>query len=363
VVNYGRKLIELVVSAERFVRFVENNLLLTSRNGVRSTTLLPGSIMQLCLLRVSIRVGILILLGGVWALACCAQTEALTGIRPFLEEDLATTIRKEVQEVNLILTVTDHRKHFVRDLTLSDITIEDNGTPPEQITYFEAQTALPLRVALVIDTSDSVNYCFHSEKYAAQRFLKRTLRSVSDLALVIGFNAYARIAQGATRDHDLISRAIKHLPFGGETAIYDAVALASRELAGIKDTQPSRRAIILITDGDDNSSEITLQHAAEIALQNESIIYVLDTGAEYFRSKNAGQAMKQLSEITGGQYLRADNEDRIGSAFSKIEAGLRTQYAIGYKPAHTKADGSFHRILVLGPKKFLIHHRQGYFAR
>jgi VWFA-related protein len=268
-----------------------------------------------------------------------------------------------VQEVNLILTVTDRRKHFVRGLTLSDITIEDNGVPPEQITYFEAQTALPLRVALVIDSSDSVNYYFHSEKYAAQRFLKDTLRSVSDLALVIGFNTHARIVQGATRDHNLLSRAIKYLAVGGETAIYDAVALASRELAAIKDTQPSRRAVILITDGEDNSSKITLQQAAEIAQRTESIIYVLDISEEYLRAKNAEEAMKQLSEVTGGQYLHAANEDLIGAAFSKIEAGLRTQYAIGYRPAHTTADGSFHRILVLGPKKFRIHHRQGYFAR
>lgn len=319
--------------------------------------------MQLSLLRFSIRLGILVLLGGIGALACDAQTETLTGSHPFPEGDPVPTVRKEVQEVNVILTVTDHRKHFVRNLTVSDLRIEDNGAPPEQITYFEAETALPLRVALVIDTSDSVNYCFSFEKYAAKRFLKDILRSVADMALVIGFNAHAQIAQGPTDEHDLLSRAIKHLPLGGETAIYDAVALASRELAGIKDTQSSRRAIILITDGEDNSSGITLQDAGEISQQNESIIYVLDTSAELMKSKEAETAMKQLSEITGGQYLRADSEDRIESAFSKIKVMLRSQYAIGYKPAHTRADGSFHRISVLGPKKFLIHHRQGYFAR
>ena len=324
--------------------------------------LLLGFIMHVSGLRFLTRVTILMLLGCVCVLDCYPQTNA-TGLYPFSKDDPVPTVRKEVQEVNLILTVTDHRKHFVRDLKLSDIAIEDNGVAPQRITHFEAQTALPLRVALVIDTSDSVQYCFGFEKHAAKEFLQRILRSGSDMALVLGFNAYPRLAQAPTGDHELLSRAIKNLPRGGETAIYDAVAIASQELVRIKDAQPSRRAIILITDGDDNSSKVTLQDAAQIALQNESIIYVLDTTEEFLRNKDAQLAMKQLSEMTGGMYLRADTEDRIGSAFSKLEAMLRTQYAIGYKPANTEADGSFHRISILGPKKLLIHHRLGYFAR
>jgi len=280
--------------------------------------------MKVSLLHFSTRLGILSLLAGALALGCSAQIQALSGVYSSLEDAPAPTVRKEVREVSLILTVTDHRKHFVRDLKLSDIQIEDNGVPPEQITYFEAQTSLPLRVALVIDTSDSVQYCFAFEKHAAKTFLNHILRSISDMALVIGFNAHARLAQAPTRDHDLLTRAIKELPPGGETAIYDAVALAGRELRRIKDTQPSRHAIVLITDGDDNSSEVSLQHAAEIALQNEIIIYVLDTSIEYLRSKNAEPAMKQLSEMTGGMYLRADTDDRIGSAFSKLEMVLRS---------------------------------------
>jgi Ca-activated chloride channel homolog len=315
-------------------------------------------------LRGSSRLAILFLLLGVGVRPCYPQIDGVTGAASLPEDNHSVPIvRKEVQEVNLILTVTDRRQHFVRNLTPADIAIQDNGVPPDRITYFEAQTALPLRVALVIDISNSVQYCFGVEKHAAKTFLKNIMRSLSDMALVIGFNAHARVSQGPTRDHDLLSQAIKKLPSGGETAIYDAVALASQELSRIRDTQPSRRAIILITDGQDNSSKLSMQDAAEIAQQNETIIYVMDTGAPYTTSKEAQQAMKQLAEITGGQYLPANGEDRIGSAFSKIEVVLRSQYAIGYKPAHTQADGSFHRISVLGPTKFLIHHRQGYFAR
>jgi len=164
-------------------------------------------------------------------------------------------------------------------------------------------------------------------------------------------------------DYHLLSRAIKGILAGGEAAIYDAVALASRESGMIADAQPSRRAVILITDGEDNSSQMTLQHAGEIAGQNESIIYVLDTSTEYFASEQAKRAMKQLSEITGGQYLRAGNEDRIESAFFTIEAERRSQYAIGYKLANTRPDGAVHQISVRAPKKLVVRHLQGYFAR
>jgi len=319
--------------------------------------------MLACLLRLTIRLATLISLACFGVIACYPQIEAFSSDGPLLEESSVLTVKKEVEEVNLILTVTDHRGRFVGNLTQTQITIQDNGQPPEKVTYFESQTNLPLRVALVIDSSNSVFNFFDFEKHAAETFLRHVLRSVSDVALVIGFNEQAWLAQGPTDDHHLLSRAIKRILPGGETAIYDAVALASRELGGINDTQPSRRAIILITDGEDNSSQITLQRAGEIAQQNESIIYVLNIRGEDFSSNKRKRAMKQLSGITGGQYLRADNEDRIQGAFSKVEAELRGQYAIGYKPANTRSDGSFHQISVRVPKKLVVRHRQGYFAR
>ena len=313
-------------------------------------------------LRLAFRLGIVIYLASYGIVACYSQTEPPPNLS-WLEGFPKVTIRKEVQEVNLILTVTDHRRHFVRDLTPAEITIQDNGEPPQQITYFEAQTGLPLRVALVIDTSNSVLAFFDFEKQAAETFLKHTLRSASDIALVVGFNEQAWTAQGPTVDHRLLARAIKELRPGGYTAIYDAVAFANQELGRIEGGQPSRRAIILITDGEDNSSHISQEVAAEMSQQSGSIIYALDAGGTYFRDKRAEQAMKQLSDLTGGQYLLADNEERIGSAFAKIEAELRSQYALGYKPASVKPDGSFHRIFVRVPEQLRVRYRQGYFAR
>jgi Ca-activated chloride channel family protein len=277
----------------------------------------------------------------------------------------AVTIRKDVQEVNLILTVRDHHGHFVRDLTSSDFAILDNDAPPDRITYFENQTDLPLRIALLVDLSESMSFCFRSEQKAAAEFLKHVIRPDSDLAFVIGFNQDEQAVTPPTNDVHLLSKAIKQLKVNGETAIYSAVAAASQQLANIDDQEPTRRIIIVITDGDDNRSHVTLETAAQIAQTNAAVVYVLSTNQPLNSATDAGdEAMRQLSSATGGTFLRAlDSEFNVSDAFSKIAKELRSQYAIGYKPANTTPDGTFHRLVVLSPKKIQISHRQGYFAR
>ena len=273
-------------------------------------------------------------------------------------------IRKEVQEVNLTFTVTDHHGHFVHNLVPSDFRIQDNGEPPERITYFESQSALPLRIAMVIDSSDSVAYAFHDEKRSAVAFLKRILRRTSDLALIMAFNQEVRLVQGLASDSDLLSRAIRTLPVGGETAIFDAVFAASQQLAKANDTQRARRAIILITDGEDNSSHIALEQAEEVAQRNECAVYVMSINLEVDRRLALlERTMKQLSEVTGGNFLRVRDSESMTNAFSKIDKELRNQYLISYKPAKVSPDGSFHRFEVFGPQNLRIHHQNGYFAR
>jgi len=275
------------------------------------------------------------------------------------------TVSKEVQEVNLVLTVTNRWGHFVHNLTESDLSILDNDRPVEKITYFQPQTDLPLRVALVVDTSSSITHRFRFEQKAATAFLRRVLRHDSDLALVIGFNQEVTVAQPATEDMELLSAGLKKLQPEGETALYDAVSVACQELMRVKDNQPSRRAIILITDGEDNQSHIDLQQAVERALRAEAVVYVLSTNPKYSISlaQEGDRSMKHLAEATGGRLLRAESEGDVTSAFSKIAKELRSQYAIGYKPANQGPDGLFHRLIVLGPKKFHLYHRLGYFAR
>lgn len=273
-------------------------------------------------------------------------------------------IREDVQEVNLTFTVTNHHGHFVRNLGPSDFTIQDNGEPPERITHFESQSELPLRLAIVIDNSDSVTYAFNDEKRSAAVFLEHILRRTSDLALAIGFNQEVRIVQEFTGDNKLLSHAIRKLPIGGETAIYDAVSAASQQLARVRETLPVRRAIILITDGEDNSSHIKLKQAEEDAQSNECAVYVMSLNPEEDRGlRPSDRAMMELSEVTGGNFLRVRADDGLTTAFSNIDKELRSQYLMSYKPASVRPDGSFHRLVVLGPKKLHIHHRDGYFAR
>jgi VWFA-related protein len=254
-------------------------------------------------------------------------------------------VRAEVQEVNLMFTVTNHRGHFVRNLEPSDFTIQDNGEPPQRITHFESQSELPFRLAIVIDRSDSVAYRFDNEKRSAAFFLERILRRTSDLALVIGFNQEVGIVQESTGDNKLLSHAIRKLRTDGDTAIYDAVSAASQQLARVKETQPVRRAIILITEGEDNSSHINLKQAEEDVQREECAVYVMSVNPEEGRNLPPSDlAMMELSEVTGGKLFRVGAEGSLEEAFANIDKQLRSQYLISYKPASRRIISSTRRL-------------------
>ena len=298
------------------------------------------------------------------AINCSAQSSAFAATRTPAPNATPPTFTKHVQEVNLVLTVTNWLGHFVKDLNETDIRILDNDQPAERITYFQTQTNLPLRVGIVMDASASVTYRFKFEQRSASSFLKRVLRRGSDSALLVSFNEEAHLIQHATDDYEALTRSMTRFHPGGETAVYDAVAFGCTELSNLQDTSPARRALILITDGADNRSRATLEQAVEAALRSETIVYVLSTNPAY--STDLGEMgdtnMKKLAEATGGRLLRADTEDDVSRAFSKIGSELRNQYAIGYKPPRERPDGLFHRLIVLGPKRLRISHRLGYFA-
>ena len=296
---------------------------------------------------------------------CRAQSAAFAAAtRPAPATSALPTISKEVQEVNVLLTATNWLGHFVKDLNESDVRILDNGRPVERITYFQSQTNLPLRVGILMDASASVTYRFKFEQKSAGAFLRHVLRPGSDLALLVNFNEQPHLAQSLTDKHELVTNAMTHFLPGGETAVYDAVAFACTELTKLRDSLPTRRALILITDGDDNHSRLSLQQAVEAALRSETVIYVLSTNPEYSLSLgDAGEKnMKRLAEATGGRLLRAATDDDVSRAFGKIDHELRNQYAIGYTPPSVRPDGLFHRLIVLGPKRLRLFHRQGYYA-
>jgi Ca-activated chloride channel family protein len=299
------------------------------------------------------------------AWACfCLTTESILAQRPAVEVLALPTITAKVEEVSLMLTVTDRHGKFVRNLDSSDFLIFDNNQPPKRITYFEKETDLPLRVALLIDNSDSVTYQFRFEQRAAKTFLHHVLRSTSDLGLLIGFNQEAKIEQPATNDMSLLANALKKPRLGGETAIYSAISVACQELRRIPGQPRSRNAIILITDGEDNRSRITLKQASDWALGTETVIYVVSTRpVPLSKGDENDRRMSQLAELSGGKLVHADGDEGLPDAFDKIEYALRSQYALAFKPMTTGAPGLFHHLVVVAPEKLRVSHRQGYFSK
>jgi VWFA-related protein len=274
------------------------------------------------------------------------------------------TIVKRVNEVNLLLSVTNHKGRFVEDLSLADLVISDSGEPPAKITYFRRQTDLPLRVALVIDTSSSITYRFAFEQKSVEAFLRKILRPQGDMALVVSFNQSPKLVQPATGDLSKLGVAIRSLTIGGETSEYDAVALAADELLAIPDTEPVRRVIVLVTDGQDNQSHIRLDQATEHALRAESVIYVVNTTNVILTDldKGADRATKYLADATGGRTLNGASERDVARSFEQIQRELRSQYAVGYRPPRLIGSLLFRTIRILGPKGIRIRYRAGYFV-
>jgi len=307
-----------------------------------------------------------VLLHGFAPLAGMAQTDAVPHVSFPPAAASIPTINRKVNEVSLVLTVANGRGHLIRNLHESDFNILDNGKVPDRITFFEAETNLPLRVALVIDTSDSVTYRFGFEQKSGAEFFRHMLHNPADLGSVVGFNRHVRMAQELTHNAEALKVSLKRLHPGGETAVYDALVAAAHEMTYLPEEQPSRHVIVLITDGDDNCSHARLEDAVEAALRSETVVYVVSTnppGTDGYLVGHGDDYMKQLAEATGGRLLHCQTDEDVANAFRKIEKELRSQYAIGYKPADNAPDGLFHRVIVLTSKRFHIFHRIGYFAR
>jgi len=186
-------------------------------------------------------------------------------------------ISKRVDEVNLLLSVTDSKGRFVNNMKKEDLRVLDSHQPPEKWNYFQSGTDLPLRVALLIDVSSSIRGRFRFEQQAATAFLKRILRPAIDEAGVVAFGSEVREVQSMTSDVSKLGKAIHDLQPGGETAMYDAIGLAYARLEQNPDTNVVRRVIILITDGADTRSQATIRSVLQRALKSEAVILALDS--------------------------------------------------------------------------------------
>jgi VWFA-related protein len=272
---------------------------------------------------------------------------------------------KIVNEVNTVFTVTDKHGHFVKDLKQADFKIVDDGKPPAEIRYFTSETGLPLRVGLLIDASNSIRDRFRFEQESAIEFLNQIVRRNSDEAFVIGFDSTPEVKADFTEDTNKLSAGVRDLRPGGGTALYDAIYYACRDkLANAQSKKGAvRKAIILLSDGEDNQSRVLREEAVEMAERAEVIIYAISTNISGVKSRG-DKVLERFAEMTGGRVFFPYKLQDVADAFTGIQEELRSQYAIAYKPEDLQADGRFRSVSIEPSKNksLRVRSRRGYFS-
>jgi Ca-activated chloride channel homolog len=280
------------------------------------------------------------------------------------QNDVSATIRTRVNEVNVVFTVTDRHGHYVRDMKKDDFKIVDDNKPPEEIRSFHSETDLPLRVGLLVDASNSVRDRFKFEQESAIEFLNQTIRPRYDQAFVVGFDVTPEVTQDYTDNAESLSRGIRALRPGGGTAMFDALYFACRDkLLKAAQTGPMRRAVILLSDGDDNQSHVTREESIEMAQRAGVIVYTISTNLTGSH-QNGDKILERIADATGGRAFFPFQLNDVASAFSEIQEELRSQYALSYKPADFRTDGRYRTIEILAKdhKNFRVRSRHGYYA-
>jgi Ca-activated chloride channel family protein len=273
------------------------------------------------------------------------------------------TIHKRVDEVNVLFIATDKHGKFVRDLNQTDFAILDDHKPPQSIINFRRETDLPLHLGLLIDVSGSVHSRFEFEQDAAISFLQHSIRAGFDKAFIDGFNTQSQLTQDFTDNVGLLAAGVHQLHDGGGTALYDAIYKACKEKF-LKDRpdHPVRKAIVIVSDGEDNQSEVTRAQAIEMAQRSEVIIYAISTDDSGLILRG-DKVLDQIASATGGRAFFPFKMKDITHSFAAIEDELRSQYVVSYKPADFDADGRYRSIEISALKKDLqVRARKGYFA-
>ena len=299
---------------------------------------------------------------GLWA----QQTSnPQTASQPEGQSEPATTLRVDVNLVNVFVTVTDAHGAPVGGLTKENFILQEDGRE-QKIAVFDKESALPLSIALAVDTSLSTRHDLPLEQASAKRFAHAILRPVDALSVYDFSEVVHQDTPGYTADLKRIEEGIDHIRPGAATALYDAIYLASRGL----DRRKGRKVIVLITDGDDTISKVDYKEALRAAEEAEAIVYsIIIVPIENSAGREIGgeHALIQLSEDTGGKYHYANSMGELDEAFKKISDELRTQYLLAYYPSQRTSFSEFRRIevKVAGvPEGASYHarHRAGYYT-
>jgi len=266
--------------------------------------------------------------------------------------------------VNVVFTVTDKHNRYVKDLKRDDFKVIDDEKQVEALRSFRRESDLPLQVGLLIDASGSIRDRFKFEQESAIEFLNETIRVHSDTAFVLGFDSNLEMTQDFTDSTEKLSKGIRSLRPGNATRMYDALYYASREKL-LKSAQDDsvRRAIIMVSDGDDNASHVTREEAIEMALRADVIVYTISTNYAGMNSDRGDKVLERIAEATGGRTFRPFQPQDVANAFAQIQDDLRSQYALSYRPASFAHDGRYRTIEISAVHKGLkVRSRHVYYA-
>lgn len=300
---------------------------------------------------------------SVLGLAVLAAQQKPPAETPPAQADEPTRISVEVTRVNLLFTVTDKKGKFVTDLLKDDFEVIDRKKP-QVIQEFTAESDLPLRLAILVDTSNSIRDRFRFEQEAANEFLKSVIKSNQDKAMVVGFDTEPSLTMDLITDTDKLEQAIRGLRPGGGTSLYDAIYFACKDKL-VQDVPKSkyRRAIVVLSDGDDNNSRYSRDQALEMAQKADAVIYAISTNISRVES-DGDKVLKYFTAETGGRAFFPFKVEDLEVSFENIASELRHQYNIAFRPEPLVADGSFHNldVRVKGRKDLIVHARRGYYA-
>ena len=307
----------------------------------------------------------------VLSLALWAQKTPVAGQPSLSSQQIAgqegqegqTSFTLDVTRVNILFTVTDKKGRFVTDLGQNDFQIVENKKP-QIIQQFAAESDLPLRLAVLVDTSNSIRTEFKFEQEAAIRFMQSVMRPKEDRMMLVSFDSAAELVCDLTDNLKDLEKGIKGMRPGGGTSLYDALYFAAKEkLMMDRPRDKFRRAIILISDGQDTESRYTRDQALEMVQKADTVIYGISTNTTR-DALDGDQVMRYLAEETGGQAFFPFKVEDLDQSFENIANELRHQYNIFYRPEPLKADGLYHPVTVKVKtrKDLVVRARKGYYA-
>jgi Ca-activated chloride channel homolog len=305
-----------------------------------------------------------------------AQNPEQSPAKPATPQAATPPITSTTGLVHLVATVMDRRHEFVTDLDQADFKVLEDGTPQE-IRYFGRDTDLPLRIGILLDTSNSIRPRLEFEKEAANDFLQHVIRRNKDLAFLMTFDNEPEVIQDFTGDLALLSDAIRKQRAGGGTALDDAIYRAAEKLSNPplpKGPNPEvRRVLVVISDGDDNLSDHALSESVEAAIRAEAAIYCVSTNTDWLaidgdkprkmHVEGGDKVLEEFADQSGGRVFYPYKVDDLAQSFVDIGAELRSQYFIAYSPSNPQSTGKYRKIEVQTDRKGLnVRTRKGYYS-